>query len=165
MVFTVVSVGSMVMLLTIAAKTRGRDDLFAPVKPYIYRERTAIVDLSGLGLAPTSPQIYRVYGMHLRGIIMRDADKLMQSRLEAAGYGKESDDTQMTTYTPRGLSPGDLNEIEITDGSMDRMSGIVITEIQPARRSDIVLARIENLGRDPILKPQQVVDMKQFFRE
>ena len=171
MLISVVAAMALLILLGIASNNQAHGDLFGAVKPYVYRDRLAILVVEPGSLPGFIPAgKYRVQALHLHGITVHQADKLLNPSLVAAGYRRMGYGDADVRYVPVSASYSTpsmwfLNEIEIERGDTEHLDGVIVGQIGPANTSDNWTARVLNFGKNPEVKPDELSDMKKFLGE
>ena len=155
---------TLLALLAVAASRNNRGDLFAPIKPYTYRDRSAILDVSSPGASFMYPGgKYLIRGIHVRGLTVRQTDNLLFKRLTDEGYRRIDINNQDAIYQP--AVTGREEQIEIAAGAPYTLDGVIVGHVKPAKPSDLWWLRIKGLGKKTVVNLDQATDVKKFLGE
>ena len=143
---------------------RLRRDMFSPIRPYVFRERTACWEskmFSGK---------YVVHGFHLKGISVERAHSLLRPGLESKGYSRSSKPvaTAWIEYSKGSMSRSFLPDDGVNIGEADaslRNDGVVIGHIRKASAWDEWWIRLTTWGRKAVLTDDDETETKNFFGE
>ena len=155
-IFWVLIVAGAGALTILFSARRNSSGLFSPISPFVYRHRSALSNDKTLGA-------FAIEAYHLKGISPAEAERLLKDDLLKNGYSKASAPSNPTIVYDHPAGPNQAWEIEIDPGSRYGQDGTVIMSYRPVTTSDLVIGRINHLGRNPVLDQSELGDSPMEF--